>query len=76
MVDDHGVRLSRREEEVATPAAAGLSNAAIADRLVLSVRTVESHLYRAFAKLGITSGSDLARYLPRSTPGHSRSRAQ
>jgi DNA-binding NarL/FixJ family response regulator len=30
-----------------------LSNAEIADQLVLSVRTIESHLYRAMQKLGI-----------------------
>lgn len=45
--------LTSREREVAALAAAGLMNAEIAQRLVLSVRTVESHLYRAFSKLGI-----------------------
>lgn len=47
--------LSRREQEVADLAARGLSNRAIAETLVLSERTIENHLYRAFAKLGITS---------------------
>ena len=42
-----------REREIATLAAAGLSNRQIADRLVVSVRTVEGHVYRIFAKLGI-----------------------
>src|SRR5699024_556393 len=45
--------LSRRELDVARLAAHGLSNAEIAERLVLSVRTVESHLYQAFGKLGV-----------------------
>jgi hypothetical protein len=37
----------------------GLSNAEIADRLVLSVRTVESHIYRAMQKLGVSDRRDL-----------------
>ncbi|ORV41937.1 LuxR family transcriptional regulator [Mycobacterium conspicuum] len=45
--------LTEREREIATLATAGLSNRQIADRLVVSVRTVEGHLYRMFAKLGI-----------------------
>lgn len=40
-------RLSRREREVTSMAAAGLSNREIAARLGLSVRTVEGHRYRA-----------------------------
>ncbi|ASW53700.1 helix-turn-helix transcriptional regulator [Plantactinospora sp. KBS50] len=53
--------LTARERLVAELAAAGANNAEIARRLVLSVRTVENHLSRAYAKLGITSRSDLAR---------------
>lgn len=56
--------LSRRELDVARLAAQGLSNAAIAERLVLSVRTVESHLYQAFGKLGVEKRAELPRVLP------------
>lgn len=56
--------LSRRELDVARLAAQGLSNAAIAERLVVSVRTVESHLYQAFAKLGIERRAQLRTLLP------------
>ena len=51
--------LTRRELEVATLAARGLANEQIAERLVVSVRTVESHLYRSFAKLGIGGREEL-----------------
>lgn len=44
--------LTIREREIVTLAAAGLSNREIAARLVVSVRTVEGHLYRAGDKLG------------------------
>lgn len=48
-------RLTKREREVANLAAAGLTDRDIADRLVLSVRTVESHLGRVYRKLAIDS---------------------
>ncbi|MDN5934134.1 MAG: helix-turn-helix transcriptional regulator, partial [Pseudonocardia sp.] len=48
-----------REREIATLIAAGLSNRAIADRLVLSVRTVEGHTYRACGKLDLTDRAAL-----------------
>jgi DNA-binding CsgD family transcriptional regulator len=51
--------LSPREREVALLAARGLSNRAIADELVLSVRTVENHLRSAYVKLGITRRGEL-----------------
>jgi DNA-binding CsgD family transcriptional regulator len=54
------VRLTRRERDIARLAAEGRTNAEIADRLRVSVRTVEGHLYQAFAKLGVTRRSDLA----------------
>ncbi|MFT2689756.1 response regulator transcription factor [Clavibacter zhangzhiyongii] len=47
--------LTRRELEIGVLAAQGLSNREIAGRLFLSVRTVESHLYQARAKLGAPS---------------------
>ena len=52
--------LTRRELEVATLAARGLGDREIADVLVVSVRTVESHLASAYRKLGITTRRDLA----------------
>jgi len=51
--------LTSRERQLVDLAARGLSNAEIADRLVLSVRTVESHLYRAMHKLGVTNRQHL-----------------
>ncbi len=51
--------LSRREKEVAALAAQGASNAQISAELYVSVRTVESHLYAAFRKLGITRRDQL-----------------
>jgi len=55
--------LTRRELEVARLAGAGLSNAQIANRLFLSVRTVESHVLQARAKLGAARRSELGLYL-------------
>ena len=55
--------LTTREREVVTLAAHGRSNREIADRLVVSVRTVEGHLYRAAAKLGTSNRAELAALL-------------
>jgi ATP/maltotriose-dependent transcriptional regulator MalT len=52
--------LTDREREIVTLAARGLSNREIAERLVVSVRTIEGHLYRASAKLGVTNRGDYA----------------
>jgi DNA-binding CsgD family transcriptional regulator len=51
--------LSAQELQVARMVAEGLSNRQIAERLCLSHRTVASHLYRIFPKLGITSRAQL-----------------
>jgi DNA-binding CsgD family transcriptional regulator len=58
---DKGVALlTPREIEVATRAARGLASADIAAELRLSVRTVETHLQRAFVKLGVNRRQQLA----------------
>ncbi|HEX2916660.1 MAG TPA: LuxR C-terminal-related transcriptional regulator [Chloroflexia bacterium] len=54
--------LSEREIEVLRLVAAGLSNPEIADKLVLSRRTVEAHLRSIFNKLEVTSRTSAARY--------------
>jgi DNA-binding NarL/FixJ family response regulator len=51
--------LTPREREVAQLAALGLADRAIADQLTLSVRTVETHLNRAYTKLGLQGRADL-----------------
>ncbi|GAA3758264.1 LuxR family transcriptional regulator [Plantactinospora mayteni] len=51
--------LTARENEVAALAATGLPNREIATRLVVSARTVESHLARVYRKLGIGSRREL-----------------
>ncbi len=56
--------LSPQELQIVQLAAAGLSNREIGQQLYLSHRTVASHLYRAFPKLGITSRSQLNGVLP------------
>ncbi|MGH3512050.1 MAG: response regulator transcription factor [Pseudonocardiaceae bacterium] len=55
--------LTQREREIVTLAAGGLSNRLIAERLTLSVRTVEGHLYRACSKLGASNRAELAALL-------------
>ncbi len=55
--------LTVREREIAMLVAAGLSNRDIAERLTLSIRTVESHVYRAYFKLGISDREALGAVL-------------
>jgi DNA-binding NarL/FixJ family response regulator len=51
--------LTTQEYEIAELAAAGLTNRQIGEQLFLSHRTVSTHLYRIFPKLGITSRAAL-----------------
>jgi predicted ATPase/DNA-binding CsgD family transcriptional regulator len=55
--------LSRRETEVATLVAEGLTDREIAARLVISQRTAESHVQHALTKLGFRSRSQLAAWV-------------
>lgn len=52
--------LTSRERQVARMAARGLTNREIAERLTVSVRTVENHLHAAYHKLGLRSRAELA----------------
>ncbi|MBO3747780.1 AAA family ATPase [Streptosporangiaceae bacterium NEAU-GS5] len=57
----HG--LTARELEIARLVATGLTNQKIADRLHVSVRTIETHLSRAFEKLGVNTRTGLVNAL-------------
>lgn len=59
--------LTPQQQEIVQLAASGMTNQQIADRLYLSPRTVSSHLYRSFPKLGVTARHELAGVLARST---------
>ncbi|GAA4434317.1 hypothetical protein GCM10023148_40470 [Actinokineospora soli] len=53
--------LTPTESRVVALVADGLSNPQIADRLVLSRRTVATHVSHILAKLGVASRTDIAR---------------
>ncbi len=61
--------LTAREREVAQLATQGMSDRAIAERLSLSVRTVETHLTRTYAKLGLPGRTELTSVFMTSSPG-------
>jgi len=54
------IRLTKREQQVAELVATGLTNEAIANKLVISRRTVEGHVEHILTKLGFTSRTQLA----------------
>jgi DNA-binding CsgD family transcriptional regulator len=62
-------QLSPQELQIVQMAAEGLSNREIGQKLYLSHRTISSHLYRIFPKLGITSRTELRHVLDRTVPG-------
>jgi DNA-binding CsgD family transcriptional regulator len=61
--------ITDREREIVMLAAAGLSNRQIAERLSVSVRTVEGHVYRIFAKLGVERREQLIHLVSGARPG-------
>ena len=60
-----GADLTVREREIAKLVAVGLTNREIAERMYLSPRTVEAHLARLFAKLGVATRTAVAHALTR-----------
>ncbi|QSE86100.1 protein kinase domain-containing protein [Rhodococcus koreensis] len=62
-VDDTSPRLTKRERQVAELIAEGLTNPAIANRLVISPRTAQGHVEHILAKLGFTSRTQVAAWV-------------
>jgi DNA-binding NarL/FixJ family response regulator len=60
LVASNPLPLSVREREIAHLVAQGLSNREIAERLVVSTRTVESHIYKACIKVDVSDREGLA----------------
>jgi non-specific serine/threonine protein kinase len=56
-------RLTKRERQVADLIAQGLTNQAIADRLVISPRTAQGHVEHILTKLGFTSRAQVAAWV-------------
>ena len=61
--EDPAGRLSPQELQIATMAAQGLTNRQIASQLFLSPRTVSTHLYHIYPKVGVTTRHELHRVL-------------
>jgi DNA-binding NarL/FixJ family response regulator len=61
-VDEPSATLSEREREVVQLVAHGYSNKEIAEKLGVSVKTIETYRYRATDKLGLHGRADLVRY--------------
>jgi predicted ATPase/DNA-binding CsgD family transcriptional regulator len=55
--------LTRREREIAGLVTDGMSNREIAERLVISKRTVDAHVEHIFAKLGVSSRVQVATWM-------------
>jgi predicted ATPase/DNA-binding NarL/FixJ family response regulator len=64
----HDQRLTRRESQVAVLIAQGMSNKQIAEKLVVSVRTVEGHVLHVMDKYGFSSRAQIAAYLSSHAP--------
>lgn len=60
--------LTPSEVRVVRLVAEGLTNRETAHRLAVSAHTVDSHLRRAFAKLGVSRRVELARYVLAHSP--------
>lgn len=60
---DRRLELTGQELQIARMAADGLTNREIGERLFLSHRTIATHLYRVYPKLGVTSRTQLQRAL-------------
>ena len=60
--DQPPVSLTRREEEIVVLVAKGLTSQAIAQRLFISPRTVETHRARIMDKLGVNNSAGLVRF--------------
>jgi len=60
-----GHPLTERQREIVELAVAGMSNKDIAKRLIMSVRSVEGHLYRACQRVGANSREELAAIIRR-----------
>jgi DNA-binding CsgD family transcriptional regulator len=59
LADVAAVALTPREMEVARLAADGMSSRELAERLGISVRTVDNHLGTVYAKLGVSTREEL-----------------
>jgi DNA-binding CsgD family transcriptional regulator len=68
-VRDALAELTPQQREIVRLAADGLTNREIAARLFLSPRTVASHLYRSYPKLGVTDRHELRDALARADDG-------
>ena len=60
--------LTKREAEVLVLLGHGLTNPEIADRLYISRKTVEHHVSRLLAKLGLRSRAEAAVYATKAEP--------